>query len=133
MGAWGTGNFDNDTALDWVGAFVNASDPASFLRTTLQAVRGDLDYLDADVCCEALAAAEVVSALRGAPATDLPAELDDWVKHRSVDVAPLVQPALNAISLVRIRSELQELWQETDDDYAHWLAVVENLDGRLRL
>jgi len=132
MGAWGSGSFENDGALDWV-AELAAADGLGFLQETFAAVIDEGDYLDAYHCERALAAAEVVAALQGAPGAGLPDEAAARVEaHRNADIAPLVATALRAIDRVRSESELQELWAEDEDMLAEWEAAVEALVGRLR-
>jgi hypothetical protein len=66
MGAWGIGNFDNDTANDWAADFVEGGD-LSFVREVLEKVttRTAVEYLEQRVSCCALAACEVIARLKG--------------------------------------------------------------------
>ena len=66
MGAWGTGNFENDTALDWVWSLEESKD-LSLVEDAISDVLNSGDCLDADLGCAGLAAAEVVAALRNKP------------------------------------------------------------------
>lgn len=132
MGTWGTGSFENDTAMDWLVDF-EANDFRLIDRTlagvaAMQAV----DYLDADEACEVLAAAECVAAAAGFPAANLPDEIHNWVlANRPIQVKPdYVHMALTAVTRVRTHSELQELWAETDD-YEAWNTAVADLQTRL--
>ena len=134
MGAWGTGNLENDAAMDWL--FDCESAGAEHLNATLNQVvkNGVGNYLDADVGSMALAAAEVVAVAVGQP------ELS-WAKYHQDQQAdcvpsgevgrPQVELALSAIEIVASeKSELFELWDETASK-DEWLAVVRNLKGRL--
>lgn len=78
MGAWGVGTFENDDASDWVYQLEEAGD-LDLVEVTLQAAADPEAYLEAPTCCMALAAAEVVAALAGQPAPDLPEEIRTWV------------------------------------------------------
>lgn len=71
MGAWGSGSFDNDDALDWVND-LEGSKGTAVIEFALQAVLDESDYLEAPECSAALCAAEVVAALKGAPGQGLP-------------------------------------------------------------
>jgi len=132
MGTWGTGSFENDQALDWVADL--DVEGASLLEECLS-VDDNVEYLDAGVGCDAIAAAEVVAALMGRPAGNLPEELTAWVAGQRGKVDPdrfrskalaLLQAVLGA------KSELNELWAENEEDCPTWRAGVEDLIGRLR-
>lgn len=127
MGAWGLGNFDNDDALDWVCDLEETKGPA-FLDETLDAVSEDSST---PVCTSALAAAEIVAALKGAPAPDLTDEALSWVKENAGPPAPeLLAKARQACVLIKTDSELRELWDEVEQ-LADWLAIVADTERRL--
>ena len=128
MGAWGIRSFDNDDAVDWV--LDLGSDERAELEEAFDAVLVENDYLEAPECSVGLAAAEVVAALRGQPAEELPEDLVRWLEGRRPPDADLVQRALLVCARVRDDSELQELWSESED-YSNWLGVVRDLEGRL--
>lgn len=134
MGAWGAGNFENDTALDWVWGLEGSTG----LGTVEAAISDVLDcgeYLDADVGCVGLAAAEVVAALRGKPADGLPEEVSQWVEtHEIAPSARLVRDCLAAVNKIRDddTSELKELWEEEEDLSTEWHAVLDDLAARLQ-
>jgi hypothetical protein len=65
MGAWGFGSFDNDDAADWIFELEESSGVTA-LVSAFKAIKPDR-YLEAPECSVALAAAEVVAALRGRP------------------------------------------------------------------
>src|SRR5262249_36443275 len=77
MGAWGTGIFENDDAMDWAVDFQRAPSVQS-LRKAFEAVVGVEDYLERDLGSYALAAAAVLAAARGSPCRDIPQALRDW-------------------------------------------------------
>ena len=130
MGAWGVGTFENDDASDWVYQLEEAGDLA-LVKSALLAAAEPSGYLESPTCAEALAAAEVVAALAGRPAPDLPEEVHAWVKaHRQKVPGDLRQLALRALDQVAGDSELKELWQETDEMEA-WADRVQELRGRL--
>ena len=129
MGAWGVGNFDNDDAADW--AFeLEESEDTDLLVATLEAIAPG-SYLEAPDSCIALAAAEVVAALRGSPNHSLPSEIVAWVDANPVEVdSDLQAMAQMAIHTIETESELRDLWADTDD-FDSWSAELEDLKGRL--
>jgi hypothetical protein len=133
MGAWGTGNFENDTALDWVYELEQTSDLSLVERAIADVVHED-DYLDADLGCIGLAAAEVLAALRGKPARDLPEEVAAWLgANQLTPDQKLVKEALVAVDEIRndAQSELKELWEEESELLLEWHAVLDDLSLRL--
>jgi len=130
MGAGGVGNFDNDDAMDWVSELERAKSSA-FIAETLRVVteRGD-EYLDANEASRALAAAEVVAALKHAGSPRLPVEVKQWVSRHQVGSPSLTQLALKAIQRIETSSELSELWDESERA-DEWYEVLENLEARL--
>ena len=130
MGAWGPGSFDNDDAVSWLSQLEEAPDPTA-LEQALTAV-AEADQLEAPEASIALAAAEVVAALGGQPAPDLPEPARRRVAEPGEQPAPALRElALRAVTRVQTRSELKELWDETPDG-PRWQAVVANLAARLQ-
>jgi hypothetical protein len=131
MGAWGVESFANDDALDWA-AELEEADGHARMRAALEAVtEAEGEYLEAPQCSAALAAAEVVAALRGRPAADLPENVAAWVAaHRGAADEGLADLARRAVESVEARSELRELWEESDD-FAAWRADLAALRARL--
>ena len=129
MGAWGTGNFENDDAADWI-AELEESKTIQPLVSALQSAVG-ADYLEAPEACVALVAAEVVAALKGKPAAGLPREAASWVRSHQVQINDdLVRLALQATQRVETQSELLELWQESEE-LNSWMATIKDLERRL--
>ena len=128
MGAWGSGSFDNDTAMDWVSTFLREGPDA--VRDAFDAVTDS--YLDADIGCCVIAAAESLAAARGKPVKGLP----DGIKNNLDDLADeikdvaLLAKATACVKDVRERDELRELWNEADPK--EWLAGVDDLLKRLK-
>ena len=89
-------------------------------------------YLEAPDCSIGIAAAEVVAALRQRPATKPPDEVVAFVTRIGAPPSPaLVSSALRALERIKTKSELQELWDESDSR-AEWHQAVAELEGRLR-
>lgn len=130
MGAWGVETFENDSALDWVFELEGAKD-LSILERALTTVTDSTEYLEADTCCDALAAAEVVAALLKSPAPHLPQEVQSFVERIQIQPPPfLVGLAKQAVQRVKSDSELKELWEEGDDPDG-WIRSIDALATRL--
>jgi hypothetical protein len=131
MGTWGTDLFANDDAVDWFAVL-----EAEGLQAAGAAVQDVLelapDYLEAPICASALAAAEIIAALRGRPSAELPPDIAAWLaRHPGVDPGEeLTDNARRAVELVLQGSELTELWAESPEA-AQWRDAVANLQARL--
>jgi len=135
MGAWGSGIFDNDTALDWVGDLAEAEDALALIDDTLERVAGNgIDYLEAPEAEEALAAAQVVAMLQGNPGNmgAYGDEVAEWVLTHPLMVSPeLAHKARAAVLRVLApQSELAELWEESDEA-SEWKDCVQDLQTRI--
>lgn len=130
MGAWGTGSFENDDALDWV-AGIEGFDGLSTVRAKLKQVAGATGDLESPDACQAIAAAEVVAAVSGQPGASPPEPvqklMDVQVTILQAD-RDLAREALDRI--LAAPSELAELWAESDENDA-WQAAMAELRGRL--
>jgi hypothetical protein len=130
MGAWDVGCFDNDDALDWVYELEN-TDGFDILAEAFENVIGQKDgYIEAPESAVAVCAAEVVAALLGSGADDLPDEVADWVEEKPEPSKTLVKMARTAISAVLDNSELKDLWEESDS-YDEWQANLQDQLERL--
>ncbi|MDO6388457.1 DUF4259 domain-containing protein [Uliginosibacterium sp. 31-12] len=132
-GAWDSGSFDNDDALDWAGQCIK-SKGSSLLSATLNAALVD-GYLEAPECSAAVAAAEVVAASKGKASKSLPKELSSWLeKQHKEEIARLSPVATKAVSRILNghKSELQELWQENKKDFPVWKIQMQSLIARLK-
>src|SRR6202048_3411399 len=125
MGAWGMGAFENDDAMDWIAGFCESPGDEE-LRATLCAAADAKGYLESPESSNALAAAEVVAALKGVPTANA-IVVEDFlpvIARSGITVtAELTALALRAIDRVATDSELKELWDEVDDAPA-WRAEV---------
>lgn len=129
MGAWGHGNFANDDASDWVAA-LNRRGPSALARAFAAVPENDEEYLQVSAACAALAAAEVVAALAGAPGANLPKKVTAWVAGKPHPTPELFEAARRAVKRVLRASELRELWAESPNAEA-WRAEVEGVLARL--
>ncbi|MDP1661101.1 MAG: DUF4259 domain-containing protein [Phycisphaerales bacterium] len=150
MGAWGTGIFENDEAMDWLAGWEEAiegegtaDEPGriAFVIGALAVVVEHKGYLDIDAGECALAAAEAVAAAGGKPGAGLAGgeeqslkELAAWAKGPGAKI--LNQPEVRALAVEAIdrslagESELTELWAESADADV-WRAGVSDLRTRL--
>lgn len=131
-GAWKSGSFDNDDALDWAGQCAR-SKGTSLISATLNAALVD-GYLEAPECSAAVAAAEVVAASKGNSIKSLPKELVSWLdKQQKEEIAKLASIATKAVSRILNgpKSELQELWHENKKDFPVWKSQMQSLIARL--
>jgi len=102
----------------------------SVLSDALEAVVSEEEICEG--CEEALAAAEVVAALRGKPLAELPEEVNAFVKEQGKKPrsAKLVKLAVTAVERIGEESDLKERWEETDDA-KDWQVSLKDLLKRL--
>jgi Domain of unknown function (DUF4259) len=139
VGTLGVEAFANDDALDWLLEL----DPADGVRPVLAALEraaGAIDpHLDAHTAAVALAAAELLAALRGRPHPALPEMAADWVAAVTLASPTGAAPdeeelalATRALDLVVTSSALAEIWSQRPDD-AEWRSELDRLRLRLSL
>jgi hypothetical protein len=129
MGAWGVGSFDNDTALDWLDTLGRLGREA--LQIAFATIAEEDERIETEQARIAIAAAEAVAAARGHAAPELPGELAEWVAARGCDVdAALAAQAADAVTRIRDRSDLADMWEEQDSG-GEWDAGIANLLERL--
>ena len=122
MGAWGCRSFENDDAMDFA---------AEVLRGGMASVVDALGVVSGAGAAEAgraLAAAEMVAAMLGHPAIDLPDDVRAWCVLQRDSIDP--QPAREAVIAVLSDSELADLWKESEE-YRQWKVAVQHLLKRL--
>lgn len=131
MGTWNFGPFDNDDASDWLYELAESSDTSTIEAALSTVADSDDEDLEAPDCSNALAATEIVAALRDHPIAKLPDTAKEWVDaHRGLDTSSLVPTARSVILRIRTNSELKELWDESDEA-ANWYATLDDLSSRL--
>jgi hypothetical protein len=131
VGAWGTGTFENDDALDFAAQIAGSEDGADLLRRQLE-LAGAPGTLDAPASEASLVAAEMVAAARGAPDPGMPPALARWVQKEAPALGEDdVRLALAACERVLADSELRQLWSEDEQQLAAWTAAVAGLVERL--
>lgn len=134
MGAWGSGGFENDAALDWAGSVQSMDDVAvPFERMKAQVDEGAGAYVDADLASELVAAAETVAMLMGRPGPDFPQDLRERLADAAEPDDLLYHRARHAVLNVLRQSELAELWEEeaAEGGVNEWQSAISGLVDRL--
>jgi hypothetical protein len=133
MGAWGVGVFENDDANDWVYELEQSSDLGVVLQALTDIAGTDEDGPESMESAAALAAAEVVAALRGQPGDGLPDDVAKWVAGLGEPASPeRVGSARAAVRQVLAASELKDQWDESGTEQGEeWELQVEDLLSRL--
>jgi hypothetical protein len=137
MGAWGSGSFENDTAMDWAASVQSVEDvraPFGRLKRETDAYQGEGELLlDSDFASQLIAAAECVAMMLGRRSSDFPGELAQRLAGAGKPDSLLYHQARNAVLHVMRHSELAELWEETakDGQPNEWLAGLTRLIDRL--
>lgn len=130
MGAWGIGNFENDEAMDWIYELEDSKDFAVLERALKAVTRDESGAADIFDASAALAAAEVVAALLGFPPDDLPEEVESWIDGKPEPPNNLVALAQRAVEAVKQKSELRDLWEESES-LDEWTEVLNDTQSRL--
>ena len=119
MGAWGTGSFDNDGALDFLADYREGT--VAVVESVLKDLANleDGTYIEIDAGQAAIVAAEVVAACHDNPAASLDEDmLEDALVHRAavVEHLDLIDFATTALPklLVSETSELAESWEDAE-------------------
>ena len=129
MGGWGTGSFENDDAQDFLGQLRSLG--IDDLKQILARAADERNYLEALESSVAIAAAEAIAGLKGAPSNHVPREMADWISAtRSGATANLNELARRAVSKIRSNSELKDLWLEAEG-LNEWSASLRDLEKRL--
>jgi hypothetical protein len=131
MGAWDCGPFDNDDAGDFIDQLATAEDTEP-LETALQAALEESEYVEADTGSAAIAAAAVIAGAAAEQIDDLPEVVQDYITR--IELSPdqaLIDQAQDVVELILDHSELKELWEEAEDDYAKWEKSLRHLIAQL--
>lgn len=137
MGTWLVDSFGNDDACDWADGLEEVSD-LSLVEDTINAVLAlGNEYVEAPEATAAIAAIEVIARLQGnwGERSAYSLNTDMWVEEHKLlkPSKELVQKAHLVITrILAENSELNELWQESDE-YNAWLQSVTELKSRVNL
>lgn len=131
MATWDYHNFDNDAAADFAETFRQRPNEA-VLYEALATVAEEEGQIEAADASQALAAAELVAAIIGRPAADMPVGLLPATTLLDADgQEDLQELAQEAVEAVLRDSELREKWAASEN-YADWQALQQNLLTRLQ-
>lgn len=136
MGAWGTGPFQDDVALDWLDEpfMADGADAVKAAVSDVLGVGAD-DYLEYEAGVAGRAACEVVAASFGKPDPSNGEEEVSKIAQFADEVRSVPEIRLHAMNaLARLtgeNSEIAELWLESDSK-DEWLASVASLSDRLK-
>ena len=137
MGAWGSGSFENDTALDWaaeVESLAEVGRPFERLKALKDSgEEGRTPSIDADLACELVAAAETVAMLMGRVVPGFPEALRERLADAVEPDDALYHAARSAVCEVLRNSELAELWAEGVEEGGanEWHVAITGLIDRL--
>ncbi|RYY80913.1 MAG: DUF4259 domain-containing protein [Moraxellaceae bacterium] len=135
MGTWGTGIFEDDTALDAMEQAMQTS--ASDYMTQILPYC-EQDYLEFSEAHQVMIAGVILDhVLNGTPYETNDEAFENWLEQQAApdnagqftDFKPLIVRGLKLMTSGQ--SELGELWQENEVDYPTWLGNVEAMIARL--
>ena len=132
MSAWGISNFENDTALDWVGKIVKQKDINVITNSIDKFVSGfNAEETTLINCSKFLTLAEILAGLLGSPAEDFPEELTDWIESKYINIEQsTIDTAIEGVRLLMNESEVREMY--LDSGYFNsWDKAQKNLIKRL--
>jgi hypothetical protein len=112
---WNPGNFGNEEAILWLQKLLT-SGSESTIREAVDCIGlyPEDEYLDAEYCSNALAAAEMIAAAKGCPPQEeFPDEAKQWLAANPFTPdEELLKSTRKAVDRILNNSELKELWQE---------------------
>lgn len=132
MSAWGISNFENDTALDWVGNIVEQKEVSSISDSVEGFVNGfNSEETSLIECSQFLTIAETVAGLVGSPAEDFPEELNDWIESKYIKIEQsTIDAAIKGVKLVMTDSESKEMYLDSGY-FKSWEKAQKDLIKRL--
>ncbi|MFW1801449.1 DUF4259 domain-containing protein [Acinetobacter nematophilus] len=137
MGTWSHEPFGNDTASDWAYEF-KEHDGYDVIEDAFDQIidMTTEEFIDADLGCIAYAAAEVLAKSFTEEIADneyFPESVEKWlVQNKNKHNYALIPKALLALNLLTSESsELDELWQDSDD-YDDWIRNIDELKETLK-
>ena len=129
-GAWGVGSFDNNSAADWQYQLEHSVGSVA-LHSAFKSVQVG-GYIEVDACSAAMAAIEVVAAIKMNSFEQLPDRVREWaIFNSSVVNDSLIQNAKKSLAICTDseNSELAQLWLESSDK--DWTVYVSKLSSKL--
>ncbi len=137
MGTWGTGYFEDDSALDFMQDIEDSKNPKQKIKEALQTALMS-EYLEGDDGTAVIISATYIDAQLnrtkfGSEDREEPLSVDTFsIRNPNVIFSDLKADAIAALKkVISDNSELNELWEENDEDYPEWKAGVEKLISSL--
>jgi hypothetical protein len=131
MESWGVASFENEVAGEWFLLVEEAPEPGAVMASSIDEALGSAEFLEVDMCCEAIAAAELCACCAGQLPDRLPDNVYGWVQTNPHGPhADEIELAVQAVARVREESELRDL-REAAGLRCQWLAEVDDLVSRL--
>lgn len=127
MGAWGTGIFDDDTSCDIIYEVMKGNVNELFEKVSEYK---DSEYLEYEECYEILVSGAILEAnINGTKYQDAVDGFDSWVSSQNIDIPTSLQEniVLSLKLVISDNSEINELWEESEDAYPTWKGNVESL------
>lgn len=137
MGTWGTGYFEDDSALDFMNDIEQSTDPKRMIVKAFDtAIKSD--YIESDEGTAVIVSAAYVDRQVNGTRFTLenngePFEVDTFPdRHPEQDFLDLKGKAVSALArILGENSEINELWAENDEEYPAWRDGVQQLMARL--
>lgn len=130
MGSWSIKPFGNDSALDWFAGLEETKDSCNSISETIDLILNNYDGC-ATKAEEATAAIAIVAAASISPIGSLNKNAKTWIaKTAFVPTSDMVNKASNALSIISTKSELFDLWEETNS-FKTWLNDLKNIQNTL--
>ncbi len=131
--SWGISNFENDTSLEWAEELVQSNKVANIAKEIDNFLK-NFKPTDTDMmtCCNFLAAAETVAAIKEDPADDIPETLEDWITANKIKPdEELIKKAIDGVNKIIRGSEIKEMYIGSQL-YDDWMEVQKDLVQRLK-
>lgn len=133
MSAWGIANFENDVALNYVEELTTHKKQLSVVSFfDAFSAKFNPDETTLDECLEFFTIAEILAAVQGSPAEELPLELKEWVERCYIQVeANVAVQVIEIVKLLLKDSEAKEMYCDTEY-YKAWKTTQKDLIKRLK-
>jgi len=132
MGAWGTGIFEDDSALDRFEELIG-SDSIDFFKEAID-IGLSSEYLDYDDCFFIIiAGAAIDGIINGTNHNPEDDEFKNWVSdNKKLKLNDLIDDIVSGLrKVLSDNSELNELRAESDEDYHEWKGNINDIIIRL--
>jgi len=128
-------NFDNDSAENFLADM--STNGYGLITLSLERIIDNNTSPDLTECEEAVVACEIIAAVAGRPAHDLPDDLREWISMFLADgtsekeeILNLKDTAADVIDFLVTESELRDLWEE-GNRFEIWFETMVDLQKRL--